>query len=60
MVNHVMPGTGPKRTAMWLDGEPGMVVGFHGWPKVGNRLVIDGWRQYRVVTLPNCLAALLH
>ena len=33
-------GTGPKQTAMWLDGAPCMVVGFHEWPKVGERYLI--------------------
>ena len=45
-----MPGDGPKRAAMWLDGVPCMVVGFHEWPKVGERHLIDGelWRVVEV------------
>ena len=43
-------GTGPKRTAMWLDGEPSIVKGFHEWPKVGERHVIDGL-LYRLVEI---------
>jgi len=35
-------GNGPKSSAMWLDGVPCIVKGFHEWPKVGDRLVIDG------------------
>ena len=35
-------GTGPNRTTMWLDGKPCMVTGLDRWPKVGDRLVIDG------------------
>jgi len=35
-------GTGPKRAAARLDCVPRMVVGFHEWPKVGERHVIDG------------------
>ena len=43
-------GNGPKRTAMWLDGEPYMVTGLDAWPKVGDRLEIDGklWRVVEV------------
>jgi hypothetical protein len=39
-------GDGPKRSSMWLDGVPCMVTGLNAWPKVGDRLVIDGelWR----------------
>ena len=39
-------GNGPYRTAMWLDGKPCMVTGLREWPKVGDRLEIDGvlWR----------------
>jgi hypothetical protein len=43
-------GTGPKRTAMWLDGTPYIVKGLDRWPKVGDRLVIDGL-LYRVVEI---------
>ena len=43
-------GTGPKRTAMWLDGEPCMVTGLDRWPKVGDRFVIDGL-LYRLVEI---------
>lgn len=40
----------PKRTAMWLDGVPCVVEGLDEWPKVGDRLVIDGelWRVVAV------------
>ena len=43
-------GNDPKQSAMWLDGVPCMVEGFHEWPKVGDRLVIDGllWRVVEV------------
>jgi hypothetical protein len=27
---------------MWLDGVPCIAQGFHEWPKVGERHVIDG------------------
>ena len=39
-------GNGPKQPAMWLDGVPCMVTDLHEWPKVGDRLEIDGvlWR----------------
>jgi len=43
-------GNGPKRSAMWLDGVPCMVEGFHEWPKVGERHVIDGV-LYRLVEI---------
>ena len=33
---------------MWLDGEPCMVEGFHEWPKVGDRFVIDGLLYHMV------------
>ncbi len=47
-------GTGPKQTAMWLDGTPCMVTGLDAWPKVGDRfevggklsLVVDASRSY--------------
>jgi hypothetical protein len=42
--------TGPKRTAVWLDGEPCIVKGFTEWPKVGQRHVIDGL-LYRLVEI---------
>jgi hypothetical protein len=29
-------------SAMWLDGVPCIAQGFHEWPKVGERHVIDG------------------
>jgi len=35
-------GSSPKQTAMWLDGVPCIVQGFHEWPKVDERHVIDG------------------
>jgi hypothetical protein len=41
-------GTGAKQTAMWLDGTPCMVTGLDRWPRVGDRLVIDGL-LYRLV-----------
>ena len=43
-------GTGPKRTAMWLDGVPCMVTGLDAWPKVGDRYEIHGelWRLVEV------------
>ena len=43
-------GAGPKRTAMWLDGVPCMVTGLERWPRVGDRLEIDGelWRVVEV------------
>ena len=43
-------GTGPKRTAVWLDGVPIMLAGLEEWPKVGDRLVIDRelWRVVEV------------
>ena len=43
-------GNGPKCSAMWLDGVPCIVEGFHGWPKVGERHVIDGL-LYRLVEM---------
>jgi len=43
-------GNGPKSSAMWLDGEPCMVKGLDAWPKVGDRLVIDGL-LYRLVEI---------
>jgi hypothetical protein len=43
-------GNGPKSSAMWLDGEPCIVQEFHEWPKVGDRLVIDGL-LYRLVEI---------
>ena len=43
-------GDGPKRAAMWLDGVPCMVEGFHEWPKVGDRFLIDGM-LYRLVEI---------
>ena len=30
-------GDGPKWSAMWLDGVPCIVKGFHDWPKVGTK-----------------------
>ncbi len=43
-------GAGPKQTAMWLDGVPGMVTGLDALLKVGDRLVIDGllWRVVEI------------
>jgi hypothetical protein len=43
-------GNGLKRTTMWLDGVPCMVTGLDEWPKVGDRLEIDGglWRVVEV------------
>ena len=43
-------GSGPKRTSMWLDGAPCMVTGLDAWPKVGDRLKIDGelWRVVEI------------
>jgi len=43
-------GSGTKRTSMWLDGTPYMVTGLDAWPKVGDRLVIDGelWKVVEV------------
>ena len=41
-------GTGPKWSAMWLDGVPCIVKGFTEWPKVGERHLIDGI-LYRLV-----------
>ena len=41
-------GNGPKQSAMWLDGAPCMVKGLDQWPKVGERLFVDGL-LYRVV-----------
>jgi len=35
---------------MWLDGEPCIVEGFHEWPKVGERHLIDGV-LYRLVEI---------
>ena len=35
-------GDGPMRGAMWHDGVPCIAQGFHEWPKVGERHVIDG------------------
>ena len=35
-------GNGPKQSAMWLDGTPCIVKGFHEWLKVGERHLIDG------------------
>jgi len=43
-------GNGPKRSAMWLDGVPCIVEGFHEWLKVGERVVIDGL-LYRLVEI---------
>ena len=43
-------GTGPKQAAIWLDDEPCIVKGFYEWPKVGDRLVIDG-KLYRLVEI---------
>ena len=43
-------GNGPKRSAMWLDGVPCIVEGFHDWPKVGDRHEIDGV-MYRLVEI---------
>jgi len=45
-------GTGPKRSAMWFDGEPRMVEGFHEWQKVGEKHMIDGL-LYRLVEISN-------
>jgi hypothetical protein len=45
-------GNGPKKSAMWLDGVPCMVTGFHEWPKVGERHLIDGV-LYRLVEISN-------
>ena len=43
-------GNGPKQSAMWLDGTPCIVKGFHEWPKVGDRYVVGGelWRVVEV------------
>ena len=43
-------GNGPNRTSMWLDGKPCMVTGLDEWPKVGDRLEIDGvkWRVVEI------------
>jgi len=46
-------GNGSKRAAMWLDGVPCIVKGFHEWPKVGERRVIDGV-LYRLVEISDC------
>jgi hypothetical protein len=35
-------GTGPKRTTVWLDGEPVMLAGLEEWPKVGDQFVVGG------------------
>ena len=43
-------GNGPKKSAMWLDDVPCVVKGFHEWPKVGDRFVIDGL-LYRLVEI---------
>ena len=43
-------GTGQKRITAWLDGVPCIVEGFHEWPKVGDRLEIDGL-LYRLVAI---------
>ena len=43
-------GTGPRWSAMWLDGEGCIVKGFHEWPKVGDRHEIDGV-LYRLVEI---------
>ena len=43
-------GTGPKQTAMWLDGTACMVTGLDAWPAVGDRLLISGL-LYRVVEI---------
>ncbi len=43
-------GNGPKKSAMWLDGVPCIVKGFHEWPKVGERHLIDGL-LYRLVEI---------
>jgi hypothetical protein len=43
-------GNGPKQPAMWLDGVPCLGKGFHEWPKVGDRYVIDGV-LYRLVEI---------
>ena len=43
-------GADPKQSAMWLDGEPCIVEGFHEWPKVGERHLIDGV-LYRLVEI---------
>jgi hypothetical protein len=45
-------GTGPKQGAMWLDGAGCIVQGFHEWPKVGERYVIDG-ELNRLVEISN-------
>jgi hypothetical protein len=43
-------GNGTKQSAMWLDGVPCIVKGFTEWPKVGDRMVIDGV-FYRLVEI---------
>ena len=43
-------GNGPKQSAMWLDGVPCTVEGFHEWPKVGKLHLIDGL-LYRLVEI---------
>ena len=30
-------GNDPQQSAMWLDGIPCIVKGFHEWPKVGTK-----------------------
>ena len=35
-------GNGPNRGAMWPEGVPCIVGGFHEWPKVGDTVVIVG------------------
>ncbi len=43
-------GTGPKHTAMWLDGSPCIVTGLDEIPKVGDRYELFGelWRVAEV------------
>jgi hypothetical protein len=43
-------GNGLKKSAMWLDGVPCIVKGFHEWPKVGEKHLIDGefWRVIEI------------
>jgi len=43
-------GNGAQQSAMWLDGVPCMVKGFHEWPKVGEKHLIDGV-LYRLVEI---------
>jgi hypothetical protein len=43
-------GDGPKQSSMWLEGVPCIFEGFHEWPKVGERHVIDGV-LYRLVEI---------